>query len=407
MYHIQNQECPMHFQGGDWKEHFSAAWAGSICLRNVARMRADVLEQRALSRHRPYRGGTVVTDNARKAFTLIELLVVMAIIAILAAMLMPALQRAREAARRTSCLNNLKELGTGLAMYQKDHSHLPLYSSGRFAGTGYDGEGIDGTTSWGELFPGYVGSAELFHCPSDTADIVPQYGVTIGCLNPKGDFPHAHCTVSANEKGQLYGGDWYCYMCYGGQNGIARGLRQSQWERLCQRHGIGGADDSSYAYTGQRSISKEEQQKTGEMRIAGDNENEGDEAPCLTAASQNDWAFFTNPPEWHWRVSSFYFAGYIQPGYRYVGGLEAPDNHGQDGVNVLYLDWHGRFDARTWPSPLGSLEYKNHEPHPRCEWDGTYGMGQHGKPCIAGEHNQNLRCHLNGNPWIPAWKSQR
>ena len=62
-----------------------------------------------------------------KGFTLIELLVVMAIIAILAAMLMPALRRAREAARRTSCLNNIKEIGVGLSQWEKDHGDLPVH----------------------------------------------------------------------------------------------------------------------------------------------------------------------------------------------------------------------------------------------------------------------------------------
>ncbi len=59
--------------------------------------------------------------SRRKAFTLIELLVVIAIIAILAAILFPVFAQARERARATACLSNLKQIGTGLIMYAQDY----------------------------------------------------------------------------------------------------------------------------------------------------------------------------------------------------------------------------------------------------------------------------------------------
>jgi len=107
----------------------------------------------------------------RTVFTLIELLVVIAIIAILAAMLLPALSKARERARNSSCINNLKQIGTGAFMYaERSKDRLPYVGySGSTANplVTYVADGT-GYTPWWFALNDYVSNEKSFICPADT-----------------------------------------------------------------------------------------------------------------------------------------------------------------------------------------------------------------------------------------------
>ncbi len=73
------------------------------------------------------------TRSAPAAFTLVELLVVIAIIGVLVAMLLPAVQSARESARRNQCMNNVRQVALAMVMYEEAHDHLPFGQNGDLA----------------------------------------------------------------------------------------------------------------------------------------------------------------------------------------------------------------------------------------------------------------------------------
>jgi prepilin-type N-terminal cleavage/methylation domain-containing protein/prepilin-type processing-associated H-X9-DG protein len=135
----------------------------------------------------------------RKGFTLIELLVVIAIIAILAAILFPVFAKAREKARQSSCLSNVKQLGLGMLMYVQDYDEVFFWSQSRWTGNTTYGVNpvVPGSPdlnwhttlgyqdSWvNQVYP-YTKNSQIYRCPSRSTSAcmgcdygIPHYGFT-------------------------------------------------------------------------------------------------------------------------------------------------------------------------------------------------------------------------------------
>ncbi len=126
--------------------------------------------------------------GARRAFTLIELLVVIAIIAILAAILFPVFGRARENARKTSCLSNMKQIGLGLVQYLQDYDEIyPItFQNNTTPPTNNGFQSAPSHRGWAYNLQPYTKSVQVFQCPSDDSPIVNYASVTdtTGHQNP-------------------------------------------------------------------------------------------------------------------------------------------------------------------------------------------------------------------------------
>ena len=286
----------------------------------------------------------------QEGFTLIELLVVIAIIGILAAFLLPALARAREAARRSSCQNNLKQMAIVFKMYsnESEGQRFPpkLYNTGPgWVGLSWHGPAV---------YPEYLTDHNVWVCPSDSqydpgAMAEDVEDILLGQLS---GFPSPYRNGDLNGDGAYDGLDVAVYIC------VARSYMYMPWvvtdeEELAgviqaiEAHRATGPPPKPFSnYDSDLSVTQEDL-TYGDITVTATGTAGGDKAYRLREGIERFMITDIDDPAASAQAQSDVVVALDMFGSASPSGTQgvgvAKFNHVPGGCNVLFMDGHVEF----------------------------------------------------------------